>query len=109
MKIFRPNHLKLYVSICKLNYNNKLFLVELPFLKVIYINNNEIHLELNDICKNDVIFKAINACPTQGNICINSLIALRYISLHKKVLNKTTPYHNLFIVRTVPSSHKLNY
>jgi hypothetical protein len=56
------------VSICKLNYDNKLFLVELPFLKVIYINNNEIHLELNDICKNDINNFDEKICESLENI-----------------------------------------
>jgi len=37
------------VSICKLYYDDKLFLIETPFLKVIYIEGNEIHVELNEI------------------------------------------------------------
>lgn len=36
------------VSICKLTYDDKLFLIETPFLKVIHMDGNEIHVELNE-------------------------------------------------------------
>jgi hypothetical protein len=102
------------VSICQLNYNSKLFLIETPYLNVINKKENELHIELNDISLTALSEIDEKLCKLLEHILNNHNFSLNdnTIDLSYSTIIKNNKYIKIFIdknTKLMSNKNKVSY